>query len=165
MPVDSDHPCLIIYTSGTTGRPKGTVLTHGGFLLKCAHDFAYCHDVGDDDRLFWLTDLGWLMGPMLFTAALALGGTAVVFEGVPDYPKPDRLWALVERHKITVMGMSPTATRGFGLNSVSSRRRVPVPPQRMGVRPRDWISETAARASTANFAASNGSARSITSIK
>jgi acetyl-CoA synthetase len=111
--VESDHPCLIIYTSGTTGRPKGTVLTHGGFLLKCAHDFAYCHDVGDDDRLFWLTDLGWLMGPMLFTAALALGGTAVVFEGVPDYPKPNRLWALVERHQITVMGMSPTAVRAL----------------------------------------------------
>jgi acetyl-CoA synthetase len=113
VPVEADHPCLIIYTSGTTGRPKGTVLTHGGFLVKCAHDFAYCHDVGDDDRLFWLTDLGWLMGPMLFTAALALGGTAVVFEGVPDYPKPDRLWRLVERHRITVMGMSPTAVRAL----------------------------------------------------
>ncbi|HEY7519568.1 MAG TPA: acetate--CoA ligase [Methylomirabilota bacterium] len=113
VPVEADHPCLIIYTSGTTGRPKGTVLTHGGFLVKCAHDFAYCHDVGDDDRLFWLTDLGWLMGPMLFTAALALGATAVVFEGVPDYPKPDRLWALVERHRITVMGMSPTAVRAL----------------------------------------------------
>jgi acetyl-CoA synthetase len=111
--VEADHPCLIIYTSGTTGRPKGTVLTHAGFLLKCAHDFAYCHDVGDDDRLFWLTDLGWLMGPMLFTAALALGATAVVFEGVPDYPKPDRLWALAERHRITVMGMSPTAVRAL----------------------------------------------------
>ena len=113
VPVEADRPCLIIYTSGTTGRPKGTVLTHGGFLLKCAHDFAYCHDVGEDDRLFWLTDLGWLMGPMLFTAAFALGATAVVFEGVPDYPKPDRLWALVERHKISVMGMSPTAVRAL----------------------------------------------------
>ena len=113
VPVEADRPCLIIYTSGTTGKPKGTVLTHGGFLLKCAHDFAYCHDVGEDDRLFWLTDLGWLMGPMLFTAALALGATAVVFEGVPDYPKPDRLWALVERHRISVMGMSPTAVRAL----------------------------------------------------
>ena len=70
LPVEFDRPCLIIYTSGTTGRPKGAVLTQGGFLLKCAHDFGYLMDVGPGDRLFWLTDLGWLMGPMLIRRAL-----------------------------------------------------------------------------------------------
>jgi acetyl-CoA synthetase len=113
VPVEADHPCLIIYTSGTTGRPKGAVLGHGGFLLKCLSDFAYCHDVGDGDRLFWLTDLGWLMGPMLITAALGLGATGVLFDGVPDHPGPDRLWSLVARHRITVMGLSPTAVRAL----------------------------------------------------
>ena len=111
--VEADHPCIIIYTSGTTGRPKGAVLTQGGFLLKTAHDFAYCMDVGADDRLFWLTDLGWLMGPMAITAALFHGATAVLFDGVPDHPRPDRLWSLVERHRVTVMGLSPTAVRAL----------------------------------------------------
>jgi acetyl-CoA synthetase len=121
--VEADHPALIIYTSGTTGRPKGTVLTQGGFLLKCAHDFAYCMDVGEDDRLFWLTDLGWLMGPMQITAALAAGGTAVMFEGVQDYPAPDRLWSIVERHRVTIMGISPTAVRALMPHGESHPRR------------------------------------------
>jgi len=113
LPVDSEHPCLIIYTSGTTGRPKGTVLTHGGFSMKNAHDFAYLFDLGESDRLFWVTDLGWLMGPMLIGGALLTGGTAVLFEGTPDYPKPDRLWSVLERHRVTVMGISPTAVRAL----------------------------------------------------
>jgi acetyl-CoA synthetase len=111
--VGADHPCLIIYTSGTTGRPKGTVLTHGGFGIKTGHDWAYVMDVGADDRVFWLTDLGWLMGPMLITGTLLHGATAVLFDGTPDFPGPDRLWALVERHRVTVMGLSPTAARAL----------------------------------------------------
>jgi acetyl-CoA synthetase len=113
LPVEADHPCFILYTSGTTGRPKGAVLTHGGFLVKTASDFAFCHDVGEGDRVTWVTDLGWLMGPMTIAAALFHGGTAVLFEGVPDHPGPDRLWSTVERHRITVMGISPTVVRSL----------------------------------------------------
>jgi acetyl-CoA synthetase len=111
--VDPDHPAFVIYTSGTTGRPKGAVLTHSGLLLKAVSDFAFCHDVGEEDRVFWLSDLGWLMGPLLITSALFHGATAVLFEGVPDHPGPDRLWAVLERHRVTVMGISPTVVRAL----------------------------------------------------
>src|SRR5256886_293470 len=154
LEVEADHPCLIIYTSGTTGKPKGAVLTHGGFFLKAAHDFAYCHDVGESDRLFWLTDLGWLMGPMLITAALSQGATAMLFEGVPDHPKPDRLWALVERHRITVMGLSPTAVRALmphgpehvHAHDLSSLRMLGSTGEPWNPEPYRWLFENAGKA-------------------
>ena len=113
LAVEADHPALIIYTSGTTGRPKGTVLTQGGFGIKNAHDWAYLFDMTEGSRMFWVTDLGWLMGPMLITGTLLVGGTVVLFEGTPDYPKPDRLWALCARHRVTHLGISPTAVRAL----------------------------------------------------
>jgi acetyl-CoA synthetase len=112
-PVEADHPLFVLYTSGTTGKPKGAVLPQGGFLVKTASDFAFCHDVGEGDRLYWVTDLGWLMGPMTIVAALFHGGTAVLFDGVPDFPGPDRLWGLVEHHRVSVLGISPTLVRAL----------------------------------------------------
>ncbi len=113
LAVEADHPALIIYTSGTTGKPKGAVLTHGGFGMKNAHDWAYVFDMDEGARMFWVTDLGWLMGPMLITGTLLVGGTVVLFEGTPDYPKPDRLWQLCARHRVTHLGISPTAVRAL----------------------------------------------------
>jgi acetyl-CoA synthetase len=112
-PLDPDDPFMIIYTSGTTGRPKGTVHTHMGFPLKGAMDMAYCFDVGPGDRVFWYTDIGWMMGPWLIMGTLLLGATMVLYDGVPDHPGPDRLWHMVARHSVTVLGISPTAIRSL----------------------------------------------------
>ncbi|MCC6312604.1 MAG: AMP-binding protein [Thermomicrobiales bacterium] len=112
-PTAADDPYMIIYTSGTTGRPKGAVHVQAGFPIKAAHDLAYCFDLGPADTLFWLTDLGWMMGPWLIGGGLMLGAAIIMFEGVPDYPAPDRLWRLVERHRATVFGVAPTAIRAL----------------------------------------------------
>jgi len=110
---DANDPFLVIYTSGTTGRPKGAVHVHGGFPLKSAVDLAHCFDLQAGDALFWFTDMGWMMGPWAVCGALLLGATLVIYEGTPDYPGPDRLWALAERHRVTHLGISPTAIRAL----------------------------------------------------
>ena len=109
----AEDPFMIIYTSGTTGRPKGALHTHDGFPIKATADLAHCFDLQEDDTLFWLTDLGWMMGPWAIIGTLTLGATLVIFEGTPDYPRPDRLWELVERHRVTVFGVAPTAVRAL----------------------------------------------------
>jgi len=110
---DANDPFLLIYTSGTTGKPKGAVHVHGGFPLKSAVDLAHCFDLQSGDVLFWFTDMGWMMGPWAVSGALLLGATLVIYEGTPDHPGPDRLWALVERHRVTHLGISPTAVRAL----------------------------------------------------
>jgi acetyl-CoA synthetase len=109
----ANEPYMLIYTSGTTGRPKGAVHVHAGFPVKAAHDLATCFDLQQDDRLFWLTDLGWMMGPWLICGGLIVGATLMLFEGTPDYPDPDRLWQLVEDHQVTILGVAPTAVRAL----------------------------------------------------
>ncbi|MDW8058599.1 MAG: AMP-binding protein [Thermomicrobium sp.] len=108
---EATTPYMLIYTSGTTGRPKGTVHVQAGFPVKAAHDLAYCFDVQPEDRVLWLTDLGWMMGPWLIQGTLLLGATAVLYEGTPDWPTQDRLWQLVDRHGITVLGLTPSVVR------------------------------------------------------
>ena len=111
--LDSEHPLMLAYTSGTTGRPKGSVHVHGGFLTKVAAEVAYQTDLHHDEILFWVTDLGWIMGPWEIVGAGALGATVFLFEGAPNHPAPDRIWDMVERHRITTLGISPTLIRAL----------------------------------------------------
>jgi len=112
-PLDSEHPLFIGYTSGTTGRPKGVLHVHGGFLVKVAEEVAYQVDLHPGELLHWVTDLGWIMGPWEIVGALALGSTVLLTEGAPNHPGPDRLWATVERHGVTTLGVSPTLIRAL----------------------------------------------------
>ena len=109
----AEDTLMVIYTSGTTGRPKGAVHTHCGFPVKAAQDMAFGTDLHPGQVLYWMTDLGWMMGPWLVFGSLILGSTFFIYDGAPDYPGPDRLWEMVAKHKITTLGISPTLVRSL----------------------------------------------------
>ena len=110
---DAEDTLMIIYTSGTTGRPKGAVQTHCGFPIKAAQDMAFGTDLHQGETLYWMSDMGWMMGPWLVLGALILGSTFFIYDGAPDFPAPDRLWEMVEKHKIATLGISPTLVRAL----------------------------------------------------
>lgn len=107
----AEDPLIIIFSSGTTGEPKGIVHTHCSFPIKAAQDIAFHMDIGAADRISWITDLGWMMGPWLIYGTLILGGTVVLYDGAADHPGPDRLWSFCARHSVNVLGISPPLIR------------------------------------------------------
>jgi acetyl-CoA synthetase len=109
--LEAEETALVIYTSGTTGKPKGTVHTHAGALAQIVKELGYAFDLKEDDVFFWVTDIGWMMGPWEMIGAAFFGAALVLFEGAPNHPNPDRLWEIVERHRVTHLGISPTAIR------------------------------------------------------
>ncbi len=110
-PMPADDPFLLMFTSGTSGKPKGVVHSHCGFPIKTALDLSICMDLKPDDRFLWMSDMGWLVGPLLVFGGLLVGATVVLAEGAPNYPQPDRLWRLVERHRVSYLGLAPTVAR------------------------------------------------------
>jgi acetyl-CoA synthetase len=110
---ESEDTLLIGYTSGTTGRPKGAVHAHAGFVVKVASEVAYEFDLKPGEVFTWITDMGWILGPLSTFGVHALGGTLLLYEGAPDRPDAHRVWQLVERHGVAVLGVSPTLIRAL----------------------------------------------------
>ena len=109
----AEDPVMLIYTSGTTGTPKGAVHTHCGFPIKAAQDMRHPMDVRAGEVVWWMSDMGWMMGPWLVFGTLLNGATMVLFDGAPDFPEADRTWAICERHGVTLLGLSPTLVRAL----------------------------------------------------
>ena len=112
--VEAEHPLFLLYTSGSTGKPKGVQHATGGYLLHAALTTAWTFDLKDND-IFWCTaDIGWVTGHSYITyGPLALGGTEIVFEGIPTFPDAARFWKTIEKHKVTIFYTAPTAIRSL----------------------------------------------------
>jgi acetyl-CoA synthetase len=143
--VDSEAPYLLAYTSGTTGPPKGVLHVQGGFLVSIAREVAYQADVRAGDRMHFVTDMGWIMGPWTVVGGGAVGATIVYAEGAPDRPE-DRLWRLVESERVTMLGVSPTliralATHGTPRADLSSLRSIATTGEPWNPAPYRWLHE------------------------
>ena len=111
--VDAEDPVMLMFTSGTAGKPKGTVHTHCGAVIKNALDLGLLLDVRAGDRILWMSDMGWLVGPKIVIGGTLLGATLVLAEGTPDYPDVGRMWRLAAEHDVTILGVAPTIARTF----------------------------------------------------
>lgn len=111
--VEADSPYLLIFTSGTTGKPKGVVHTHVGFPMKLVLDLWLTMDFKAEDRMLWMSDMGWVVGPTLVYGVPVMGGTLVLVEGAPNFPDPERMWRLIAEHRVSYLGIAPTTIRTF----------------------------------------------------
>ena len=104
----------MLYTSGSTGKPKGILHTTGGYLVQTSLTHKWIFDLKEDD-VYWCTaDVGWVTGhSYIVYGPLCNGATCVMFEGTPDFPDKDRFWAVIARHKVTILYTAPTAIRSF----------------------------------------------------
>ena len=146
--MDSEDPLFILYTSGTTGKPKGVIHTHGGITVFAGHQSRYLIDTTQNDVLFWPADIGWITG-MIWNVygLLECGASAVIYDGALDWPDICTVWSILEKYKVTIFGISPTAIRMFKKNikeeleqyDLTNIKNIPVTGEPIDIDSWNWI--------------------------
>ncbi len=110
----AEDPLFILYTSGSTGKPKGVLHTTGGYAVwtSLTHQYVFDYRPG---QIYWCAaDIGWVTGhSYIVYGALANGATSLMFEGVPNWPDPSRIWQVVDKHRVETLYTAPTALRAL----------------------------------------------------
>jgi acetyl-CoA synthetase len=113
-PMGAEDPLFILYTSGSTGKPKGVLHTTGGYLtwVSYTHELVFDYKPG---QIYWCAaDIGWVTGhSYILYGPLANGATTLMFEGVPNWPTPSRIWEVIDRHRVEIVYTAPTALRSL----------------------------------------------------
>jgi acetyl-CoA synthetase len=112
--LEAEHPSYILYTSGTTGKPKGILHTTGGYMVGTNLTSRLVFDLKDEDTYWCTADIGWVTGhSYIVYGPLSNGATSLMYEGAPNFPEPDRLWAIIEKYRVNIFYTAPTAIRAF----------------------------------------------------
>ncbi|MDB5713391.1 MAG: acs [Sphingomonadales bacterium] len=113
-PMSSEDPLFLLYTSGSTGKPKGVLHTTAGYLLWASLTHNLVFDYRDGDIYWCAADVGWVTGhSYIVYGPLANGATTLMYEGVPNWPTPARIWEVVDKHKVNQIYVAPTALRAL----------------------------------------------------
>ena len=112
--MDAEDPLFILYTSGSTGKPKGVLHTTAGYLVYVMQTYKWIFDIRDEDTYWCTADIGWITGhSYIVYGPLVNGATSLLFEGVPNHPRPDRFWEIVDKYRVSIFYTAPTALRAL----------------------------------------------------
>lgn len=122
--MESNEPLFLMPTSGTTAKPKVTVQNHGGYQVYIYSMGKWIYGMRAADVWFCTSDIGWIVGHSYNVyAPLLFGCTAILYQGTPDYPRPDMWWEIIDRNKVTGLWFSPTGVRGLMKLGIEEARK------------------------------------------